>query len=69
VLLAITHAGFLAALARSSLRSFLIAGFIYVGGALGMELVGSAYYTTRGNDVIYGVIAAIEEMGERKWAK
>jgi hypothetical protein len=64
VLLAITYKRFLAALPRPSLRAFLIAGFVYVGGALGMELVGSAYFTTHSNDVIYGVIATIEEMGE-----
>ena len=63
-LLAITYARFLAALPRPSLRAFLIAGSVYVGGALGMELVGSAYFTTHSNDVIYGVIATIEEMGE-----
>ena len=64
VLLAITYARFLIALPQPSRRSFLIAGFVYVGGALGMELVGSAYFTTHSNDVVYGVIATVEEMGE-----
>jgi hypothetical protein len=64
VLLAITYARFLKALPASSLRSFLVAGVVYVGGALGMELVGGAYLTARGDDVIYGVIATVEELGE-----
>ena len=64
VLLAITYARFLIALPRTSMRAFLIAGFVYVSGALGMELVGGAYFTTHSNDVVYGVIATIEEMGE-----
>ena len=64
MLLAITYARFLIALPRPSMRAFLIAGVVYVGGALGMELVGSAYFTSHSNDVIYGVIATVEEMGE-----
>ena len=64
VLLAITYARFLMALPRPSMRSFLIAGVVYVGGALGMELVGSAYFTSHSNDMIYGVIATVEELGE-----
>ena len=64
VVLAITYARFLMALPRTTLRSFLVAGFIYVGGALGMEVGGSAYFTANSNDVFYGVITTIEEIGE-----
>ena len=64
VLLAITYARFLMALPRPACaRSSSPASSMSVG-ALGMELVGSAYFTSHSNDMIYGVIATVEELGE-----
>lgn len=42
--------------------SFLIAGLLYVGGAIGMELVGGKYFEAHGGDnLVYIGLTAIEE--------
>jgi len=41
---------------------FAVAGFLYVGGAIGMEMVGGSYVTIHGNaTAAYAVIATVEE--------
>ncbi len=43
---------------------FLIAGATYLGGVLGMELVGSSYIFNYGPSLSYGIVATIEEVLE-----
>jgi hypothetical protein len=45
---------------------FLLAGAIYIGGALGMEMVGSAYSKIHGQqNFIYALLATVEEVMEK----
>ena len=62
--MAVAYVRFLAELPRRSCVLFVAAGLIYVGGALGMEMVGSNYASAHGRDLAYGVIATLEEVGE-----
>jgi len=57
---------FLMALPRRHARMFLVAGAVYVGGALGMEMVGGAYFDAndRQVDLAYALIASVEETME-----
>jgi len=55
---------FLLTLPRRSRTLFITAAAIYIGGALGMELVGSIYQENFPRDIGYGIIATIEEVGE-----
>ena len=56
---------FLAALPKETRRRFLIAGAIFVAGALGMELIGGAYLDQQGRpDLAYAMIASTEEFLE-----
>ena len=43
---------------------FVIAGAVYVGGAVGMEMVGSTYAAAYGYDFMYGALATFEEVLE-----
>ncbi|MGD1919945.1 MAG: hypothetical protein ACFCAD_14280 [Pleurocapsa sp.] len=43
---------------------FVLAGFIYVGGALGMELIGGYIADNLGYNRIYGIVSSIEEILE-----
>lgn len=57
---------FLSALPAKTRRLFLIAGTVYVGGALGMELVGASYAYLhfahlQYKDMTYAIITTIEE--------
>ncbi len=53
---------FLTALPAKTRRLFLIAGTIYVSGALGMEMVGGYYtYFYAYKDITYTIITTIEE--------
>lgn len=46
-------------------RLFVLAALLYVGGALGMEMVGSWLADTRGVETLtYQTVATIEEIGE-----
>lgn len=62
--LAIAYFRFVTALPARSRTLFVTAGVIYVGGALGMEMVGSAYNAAHGHDLAYGVISTVEEVLE-----
>lgn len=58
---------FLAALPAKTRRLFLVAGAIYVGGAIGMELLNAPYWEFYGSepqDMAYVTIATIEEFLE-----
>jgi hypothetical protein len=52
---------FLASLPPPIRRLFLLAGFLYVGGAIGMEVVESYYYFTYGKSMVYSLTAVGEE--------
>lgn len=43
---------------------FILAGFIYVSGALGMELIGGYLADTSGYNTVYGIASSIEEILE-----
>jgi hypothetical protein len=56
---------FLTALPAKTRRLFLLAGSIYVGGAMGMELVGGYYADLYGKqNMMYAMMATIEEFFE-----
>ena len=62
----ITFVGFLRGLDPYTRRSFVLAGAVYVSGALGMEMVGSNYYASHGlnADATYMSLAFVEEILE-----
>ncbi|MBI4204237.1 MAG: hypothetical protein HY527_04355 [Betaproteobacteria bacterium] len=62
--MAVAYFRFLVALPARSRALFVIAGAIYVGGALGLEMVGGVYTSTYQRDLTYGVIATLEEVLE-----
>lgn len=64
VFMAIAYVRFLAALPARSRALFVTAGVIYVGGALGMEMAGSAYIAAHGENLAYGALATTEEVLE-----
>jgi len=43
---------------------FLIAGAVYVSGAVVLEMAGGAYASTHGTDLAYGALASVEEVLE-----
>lgn len=43
---------------------FGAACFVYLGGVLGMEMIGASYVSLQGRDLTYGIIATIEEVLE-----
>ncbi len=45
-------------------KLFLMAGAIYVGGALGMEMIDGFYADVYGRDLTYELLATLEEVGE-----
>jgi hypothetical protein len=62
VLLGLWQRRFLAGLPRPLARRLLLAAFVFVGGALGLELVESAMHTTTGViDNRYLLVAGVEE--------
>ncbi len=66
VLLAIGLIPFLRSLPGETRRQFLAAGTIFVGGALGLEMIAGAYVSEgRGGDTsLYKVLATVEEVLE-----
>jgi hypothetical protein len=43
---------------------FIVAGAVFVSGAVGLEMAGGAYASVNGQDLTYGVIASVEEVLE-----
>src|SRR5207253_1455185 len=65
LLLALAYARFLTALPRETCALFLIAGAIYVSGALGLEMVGGWYLGKNGRpDFTLALISTAEEFME-----
>jgi hypothetical protein len=60
---AIAFVPFLRSLPPSTRRGFLLAGILFVGGAIGVEMVGSAYLDAHGGveDMAYAFLTALEE--------
>jgi hypothetical protein len=42
-------------------RLFVVAGAMFLGGAIGMELIGGRYFEANGEDLTYTLIATVEE--------
>lgn len=55
---------FLLHLLPQTRRIFLLAAGLYIGGALGVELIHGHYLDFYGRDLIYALIAAVEELLE-----
>lgn len=64
VVLAIAFRRFVVALPPRMRFLFLLAGVIYVGGALGMEMVGGLLQTMTSPGVVTGLTTTVEEMME-----
>ena len=60
----ITFRKFVFSLPVKTKTLFILAGFVYVGGALGMELVGGYLADTSGYNTVYGLASSIEEILE-----
>nr|WP_290228386.1 hypothetical protein [Trichocoleus desertorum] len=62
LLLGLRYVKFLAQLPARTRRSFVVSGAIYIGGALGMEMVGSWHVTLYGQqNLAYALIMSVEE--------
>lgn len=65
LVLLLVFLGFLAHLPTRTRNLFLIAGTIYVGGALGLEMVGGYYVESdRVENIMYVILVTIEELLE-----
>jgi len=62
--MAVAYFRFLFALPARTRILFVVSGAIYVAGALGMEMIGSARAAAYGQDLVYGVLATLEEVLE-----
>jgi len=61
VLLALAFGGWLMALPSRTRRQVMLAGALYVGGAVGVESIGGAIYRSMSPGVLYAMITTIEE--------
>ncbi|MGY2128320.1 hypothetical protein [Blastococcus sp. SYSU DS0617] len=62
ILFAVVYAGFLWKLPRRTAALFVLAGLLYVGGALGLEAVGGLFYgDDLGANVAYVLVTTVEE--------
>lgn len=65
VVFALAYLRFLVALPRPTRSGLLVAGALYVGGAAGVEMVGSLVYSTVGLDtMLYVLVTTVEELLE-----
>jgi hypothetical protein len=61
-LLGVTYARFLLALPRRFAWRFIVAGIVYVGGAVGVELLGGRSASLQGTETLtYALLVALEE--------
>jgi hypothetical protein len=61
VLLGLVYLKFLFRLPKKTMVNFIVAGVVYVGGALGVELIGGRYREMQGINFTYKMIATVEE--------
>ncbi len=64
IVLGFAYLRFLMALPRRSFRLFTLSATLFIGGAVGVEMVGGAYYEAQGHTPIYDLITAAEEILE-----
>ncbi len=64
VVLALVYSRFLLRLPGDTRRYFLLAGLLYVTGALGVELLGGQQATLQGKDLTFEILVMIEEILE-----
>jgi hypothetical protein len=62
--LALTFFRFLVRLPARTRTLFVLAGAVFVSGAVGFEMIGGAYASVNGDDLGYGVLASVEEVLE-----
>ncbi len=60
----LTFRKFIQSLPIKTKTLFLLAGFVYVTGALGMELIGGYIADSYGYNTVYGIVSSIEEILE-----
>jgi len=65
LLTGLAYLRFLLHLPAPTARRFVLAGTLFAGAAIGGEMVGGWYITTRENDFGYNLIASFEEMLEK----
>lgn len=58
---ALAYLPFLRALPADTRRRAIVAAALYLGGAVGMEMVGGAWLERFGDDAVYAVAVALEE--------
>lgn len=63
-LIGLLYCRFLLSLPSRSRRLFILAAAVYIGGVLGVEMVGANYHYQYGTTLTYGIIASIEEVFE-----
>lgn len=64
LIIALAYLRFLAALPAKTRRLFIVAGTVYVGGAIGMETVGARHTDFYGWDVGSDILSHVEEVLE-----
>jgi len=64
LVLTLVFAGFVRELPARARRRFTFAAALYVVGGLGLDVLGSAYYETRGVDLSYTMLSTAEEVAE-----
>jgi hypothetical protein len=65
LVIGLAYLRFLVALPRRFTAWFAAAGLVYVGGALGVEMLGAAYTVARGTENLgYALVATVEEAME-----
>ena len=66
LLLALVYIPFLKTLPRRTATIFVVSGVLFVGGAVGMELIGGNHYELHGpSNLGYGIIFTLEELLEK----
>lgn len=63
-MLGVVFAGFLSRLPSPFARRFMLAGAVFVGGAVGVEMIGGVVYEAFGPNLIYEVATTCEEAME-----
>ena len=65
LVLAVPYARFIFSLAASTRRRFILAGVVFLSGAVGLEIVGGLYYEARGEgSIIFVVVESLEDLLE-----
>ena len=61
LVLALFFRSFLLHLPPKTRRTFLVAAILYIGGAIGLELIGGRYFELYGDNWTYKMISTVEE--------